>query len=75
MSRSGPVILLVALVAGYFGFGSIVTALGGAARAMLSVFGAAFVIALAWKAIPWRRRWSRSVAQRADAPAGSPAPA
>lgn len=75
MSRSGPVILLLALVAGYFGFGSIVAALGGAGRAMLSVFVAAFLIALAVKAIPWRRRWSRSAAHRSDGRAGSPAPA
>jgi uncharacterized membrane protein YtjA (UPF0391 family) len=75
MSRSGPVILLLALVAGFFGFGSIVTALGGPGRAMVSVFVAAFLIALASRAIPWRRRWSRSAAQRSDGRAGSPAPA
>jgi uncharacterized membrane protein YtjA (UPF0391 family) len=75
MSRSGPVILLLALVAGYFGFGSIVAALGGATRAMLSVFALAFLIALASKAIPWRRRWARSAAHESTKRAGAPAPA
>ena len=75
MSRSGPVILLLALVVGYFGFGSIVAALGGAARALLSVFVLAFLIALASKAIPWRRRWVRSTANESAKRADAPAPA
>lgn len=74
MSRSAPIILILALGAGYFGFGSIVAALGGPARAMFTVFVAAFLIALAWKAIP-RRRWMRSAAQRSGRQADSPAPA
>jgi uncharacterized membrane protein YtjA (UPF0391 family) len=69
------VILILALAVGYFGFGSIVAALGGIARAMLSVFVAVFLISLASKAIPWRRRSSRNAAQRSEQRAGSPAPA
>jgi len=74
MSRSAPIVLILALGAGYFGFGSIVAALGGPARAMLTVFVAAFLIALAAKAIP--RRWStRSDAQQTGGQADWPAPA
>jgi uncharacterized membrane protein YtjA (UPF0391 family) len=75
MSRSGPVILFLALVAGYLGFGSIVAALGGPARALLSVFVLAFLIALASKALPWRRRWVRSAPHDSTKRAGAPAPA
>jgi uncharacterized membrane protein YtjA (UPF0391 family) len=75
MSRSGPVILFLALVAGYFGFGSIVTALGGPARALLSVFVLAFLVALASKGISWRRRGVRSATHESAKPAGAPAPA
>jgi len=56
MSRSGLLVLLLAVVAGYFGLGAVAGNPATAAAALVGVFVAVFFITLVYESAP-RRRW------------------
>ncbi len=55
MRRWGVVVLIGAVVAGYYGLGSVATGLGGVAGALFGVFVAAFLVVLTCEAIAGKR--------------------
>lgn len=56
MSLSGAVVLLFAVVAGYFGLGAVAGNPGTAVAALLGIFVAVFLITLIYESAS-RRRW------------------
>jgi len=56
MSLSGLLVLLLAVVAGYFGLGALAGTPGTAAIALLGIFVAVFLITLIYESAS-RRRW------------------
>ena len=56
MSRWGLIVLVGALVAGYFGLGTLAPGLGGFVQTLFAVFVAAFLLVLTWEAVARPRR-------------------
>ena len=56
MSLSGLLVLMLAVVAGYFGLGAVAGTPGTALIALLGVFVAVFLVALIYESAS-RRRW------------------
>jgi uncharacterized membrane protein YtjA (UPF0391 family) len=56
MSRSGLLILLLAVVAGYFGLGTVAGTPGTAAFALVGVFVAVLLVSWVYESVS-RRRW------------------
>ena len=56
MSRFGLVVLLLSVVAGYFGLGAVAGSSATAALALLGIFLAVFLVTLVYE-LGSRRRW------------------